>query len=268
MKFKTIFLIFNIVLIFSFAIIYIMPLIMLGWEYTRLFWTKNWFLPVIFMLVIGILNTYFIINWKLFHYLEKEDWESLITHIEGKLYREGRFREQFIRILVNAYLVKSDISAIEKVEKEIRNRKPSLLPKFALQLGIPHLLRNEPRDMLDYYGAFLRSAPGQDRDWIQWNYAFALLLNEKREESKEELRVLSEKISEPLLKLLVLYLLDSFSRSDDAVKDLVDSGRKELREKAPSGSWEQITERNRMNVQVVVLSKLIKDAQNWLFGNT
>ena len=50
MKFKTIFILFNIVIIASFAIIFFMPLMMLGWDYTAIFWKNNWFLPIVFHL--------------------------------------------------------------------------------------------------------------------------------------------------------------------------------------------------------------------------
>ncbi len=69
MKFKTIFILFNAVIIFSFLIIYFMPLMMLGWEYATVFWSKNWFLPLLFAGVLALLNTYFISNWKLFSLL-------------------------------------------------------------------------------------------------------------------------------------------------------------------------------------------------------
>lgn len=266
MKFKTIFLIFNIVLLFSFGIIYFMPLIMLGWDYTKLFWSKNWYLPVIFALVIATLNIYFIINWKVFHYLEREDWDNLIAHIEEKMYKKGRYREQLVKILLNAYLVKSSITAIEKAEEQITAHKPSLLPKIALWLGLPHLLKNEPSDMLAYYSRYLDTTKGQDRDWIRWNHAFALMLSQKRDEAKQALLSLLLRIKEPLLKLLTLYLLDSFSSSDDKVREQTDEQKKELKEKYPPSVWDGVVDRGRVNVQVVVLSKLIKDAQNWLFG--
>jgi len=265
-KFKTIFLIFNIVLIFSFAIIYFMPLVMLGWDYTRLFWAKNWYLPVIFVAVIAALNVYFIINWKVFHYLEREDWDALIAHIEDRMYHKGRYREQTVKILLNAYLVKSDIAGIERVEAETSEHKPALLPRLSIWLGIPHLLKNEPSDMLAYYGRYLETAPGQDRDWIHWNYAFALMLSRKQEEAKSELVGLASRIREPILKLLTLYLLDSFAASEDTVRELVEKEKKDLKDKNPPSSWEGLLDRGRANVQVVVLTKRVKDARNWLFG--
>ena len=266
MKFKTIFLVFNIVLVFSFAIIYFMPLIMLGWDYTKLFWAKNWYLPVIFILVIAALNVYFIINWKVFHYLEREDWDSLIAYIEGNVYKENKYREQLIKILLNAYLVKSDIASIEKMEAHLSANKPGMLPKFAIQLGIPHLLKNDSGDMLAYYSRFLDTASAQDREWIAWNHAFALMMGNEREDAKARLSSLVTKTRDPLLKLLTLYLLDSFVVTDDAVRELSEAEKKALKEKCPPSVWEGVVEKGRTNVQVVVLSKLIKDAQTWLFS--
>ena len=73
MKFRLIFIVFNVVLVISFLVIYVTPLLILGWSYTRIFWANNWYLPVIFVGIIGVLNAYFASNRKLFRLLENED---------------------------------------------------------------------------------------------------------------------------------------------------------------------------------------------------
>ena len=62
MRFKIVFILFNVVIVASFLIIYLMPLAMLGMDYTREFWANNWGLPIVFVVILAILNGYFTIN--------------------------------------------------------------------------------------------------------------------------------------------------------------------------------------------------------------
>ncbi|NLJ47390.1 MAG: hypothetical protein GX430_12650, partial [Treponema sp.] len=62
MKFKTIFILFNAVVAFSFLFIFLFPLFILGGEYAVGFWKTNWFLGILFLVILGILNWFFLSN--------------------------------------------------------------------------------------------------------------------------------------------------------------------------------------------------------------
>ena len=265
MKFKTIFILFNIVIIISFLIIYLMPLFMLGWEYTSVFWAKNWFLPVIFVAVIGGLNAYFISNWTLFRYLEAEKWEPLIEYLEAKIYSEEKLRDQYVRILINAYLVRGRAGEIHRLKEKAEEKRPKLLKKFTLQFGIPYILDNDSTGMKEFFGRFLEEDSGREGRWIRWNYAFASFLEEDKEEAKKILLPLAREAKDPLLKLLSLYLLDPFSSSDEEAGRVVARGTKSLLDKHDRDSWEKELNRGKDNVYIVILSRLLGEATEWLF---
>ena len=265
MKFKVIFILFNVVILVSFLVIYFMPLMMLGWDYTRVFWGKNWGLPVLFVAIIGLLNGYFIANWKLFQLLEREDWPELISHLEHKIYSRKFILPHHIRILVNAYLVRSDLDAIGKLEAFMKKEKEKLIPKFALAFGIPYLLRNNGSEMKDYYSRFLE-IKSRDRHWIRWNYAFSLILQGEKEKAQEALmRVVAQK-TDPVLQLLTLYLLDSLRPEDHAVRASVADGADTLKNRFGPSSWAREVEKSKNNVQVVILSRLVEEATDWIFA--
>ncbi len=264
MKFKFIFILFNLIILISFLAIYFMPLIMLGWDYTKVFWGRNWGLPLFFIAVIGLLNTYFILNWKVFTLLERENWPALITHLEHRIYEKKLILSQQVKILINAYLVRSELDAIGKLEGFIRDRKPKLLQKSALAFGIPHLLRNDSMEMERYYSQFTH-IKGRDGAWLRWNYAFALILKGNKEESEAVLAGVCAEKTEPVLALLSIYLLHSLKPTTEHAV-LVEKGRDHITSRYTPNQWVREIERSKSSVQIVVLQKLIEEATDWLFS--
>lgn len=264
MKFKIIFILFNIVILVSFLVIYFMPLVMLGWDYTRVFWGRNWGLPVVFVAIIGLLNAYFVYNWKLFTMLEREDWPALIAYLERRIYERKLIVTQQVRILVNAYLVRSDLAGIEKLESFIKEHKPRVLPRFALVFGIPYLLRNNSDEMQAYFSRFV-DMKGRDGGWLRWNHGFSLVLQGKKEEAEERLGLVCAEKTDSVLALLAVYLLDSLKPEDEDAKALIEAKRAGLRKRYTQAMWAKEVERGRSNIQVVILSKLVDEATEWLF---
>ena len=264
MKFKLIFALFNIVIVVSFLVIYLMPLFMLGWEYTRAFWSSNWGLPLIFLAIIGALNGYFVFNWRLFQLLEREDWGALAGHLEHRIYHRKIILAQQVRILVNAYLVRSDLSAVGKLEAFVREHRAKMLPRVALVLGIPHLLRNDGEAMERYFGEFAESTV-RDRYWLRWCLAFSHVLVRKQQRAVEILEGLANRVREPVLLLLCAYLLDSSRPGEDQPGSAVTGAKNALKKRYSSSSLAEEVERSKNHVQVVILSRLIEDASDWLF---
>jgi len=263
-KFKTIFILFNSVIILSFLIIFFMPLIILGWEYTSVFWSKNWFLPIMFVAVLAVLNTYFLSNWRLFSLLERENWDELIALLEDGVYRKKRYRLQPLRVLINAYLVKSDIESIRKLENLLKEENGKKLEALSLQFGIPYLLKNEPDEMETYFGTYRECVSGEDKGWMDWNFAFSLLLNQKRMEAAEVLTGLLESSKSPVILLLAAYLLDGDAEADETAKKKITSTVLHLQKRYGASGLEKEVEKSRSNVEVVILSKLISDALEWM----
>ena len=265
MKFKIIFIIFNIVIVASFLFIFFMPAIFLGWEYSRLFWSSNWILGAAFLAVLGGLNAYFISNWRLFQHLEREEWSALIDYLEDQIYRKRRFNRQRIRILINAYIVSSRTDDIARLEEFLRAEKPQLIPRFALALGVPHLIKNDPTDMELYYGELKDKKGTKDPLWVRWSYAFSLMLSQKTELAREELLAISREAKDPIVRLLTAYLLDAYDSQDQEVRNVVLETVRSITGEYTMDSWRKEVERQRSNIQIVVLANLIDDATAWAF---
>jgi hypothetical protein len=105
-----------------------------------------------------------------------------------------------------------------------------------------------------------------DRDWVSWNHAFSLLQTKESDAARTELSVLVDRVSDPVLLLLTIYLLDVLARNDASVESRVSSKRDALKAQHTPVSFQKAIEKSSANIQVVVLSRLLQDASQWLFA--
>lgn len=266
MKLKAIFVIFNVLIGVSFLFVFLMPAFFLGWDYTQLFWRDNWYLALLFVAVLAILNGYFVANWRLFNALESEDWDAVILVLEQRTLARGRFSASAIRLLVNAYVVTGHPEKIETLEAHLREHHPRRVARHAMILGIPHLLSNDGADMEAYYGEMLEQVRGTEADWVRWSYAFALMLQQKFAEASTTLTTLVEKLKPGVLLGLSAYLLDAYSRTDDGVNAAVADARKRITASISRREWQKQVDRERGELYVLVLTRLLHDVTTWLYG--
>lgn len=264
MKYKLIFTLFNIVIIVSFATIFLLPLLFLGMDYARVFWSENWFVLPIFLVAIAVLNVYFVGNWKVFSFLENEDWEGLKSLLHARIFDRKSLRKSNVRLYINACLVTGDVSGIADLREYLEKEKPSVLRNHALYLGLPFLRDREMPALEEFYGRF-QGQRMPDRAWVEWFHAFALFHNGKVDEASEILKGILNRKPGDLKKGLSAYLL-GHSR-DDADRALSSETAEKLRSKYTMAGWRKQLERQQSAIQVVVLGKLIEDVTSWLFSD-
>jgi len=267
MKFKTIYILFNAVILLSFGFIFLMPLLLLGSDYFALFVSKNWIAGVLFLLTLIIINGYFLWNWKLFRLLESEDWRGLIHLLEYRVFQKGRCRKATVKMLINAYVVTSNVDKISALESHLREKKSTLLRTFALQFGIPYLLKmkDEPKAAETYFGRAAEGTNVPHRDWLRWSYASALLLERQFDAAKVTLQELLDSKIDPVLQLLAVHSLSFFAGTDPRLAERVEGDRKALAQRFTSAQWDRRIESNSKNIQIVLFNGIIRDAKSWLF---
>ena len=264
MKFKLIFLLFNILIFLSFAVVIIMPIMMLGPDYPISLWSTTWYLPALFILIIIAIDSYFFINWRLFSLLEAEKWPELVNFLEGKIYKGGTIRTSYVRILIQSYFVTGNVRKIEPLEQHLREKRPALLKKFALELGMPKVLHKEHNDMVAFFGEFSdQNVP--NRKWIRFLHAFGVIMKREHADGREMLLELSREVKEPVLKVLIMYTLDPFRTLDDEVLERVDEMKSEMEARYNRGQLERELDRHKENIAMIVMTPIIRDAIIWLF---
>jgi hypothetical protein len=267
MKFKTIYILFNAVILLSFGFIFLMPLLLLGSDYFALFVSKNWIAGALFLLTLITINGYFLWNWKLFRLLESEDWRGLIHLLEQRVFQKGRCRKATIKMLINAYVVTSGVDKISALESYLREKKPALLRTYALQFGIPYLLKmkDEPKAAESYFGRAAERADAPHRDWLRWSYASSLLLERQFDAAKVTLLELLDSKLDPVLELLALHGLSFFTGVDPHLAERVETERRRLARRFTSEQWDKRIESNSRHIQIVLFNGIIRDAKRWLF---
>ncbi|MFW5684726.1 MAG: hypothetical protein ACOC1I_07730 [Spirochaetota bacterium] len=265
MKFRFLFIVFNVVILASFMLIFLMPALVLGWEYSSVFWRSNWPVGLVFLVVLAGLNAYFVYNWKVFRLLESEEWDALIDYLERETYERKRVTRQRARILINAYVVTGRIDGIARLESFVREVTPRLVPKLAVELGIPHLLSNDGERMAAYFGD-VKDARGLVQPlWVRWCYAFALMSQTRFEEARGELSALLQETKDPLLGALTAHMLEPFGSQNEQTAQLVSEARAELRSRYTPSRLDRELERQKHRLQVLFLSSRIEEARDWVF---
>jgi len=265
MKLKAIFVILNVVLGVAFLVIFLTPVFMLGGDWSSLFWSRNWPIALVFLLALGAVDVYFLLNWSLFDGLEKEDWTRVAGFLEKRIYHHGWVSPMRVRLLLNTYLVTSNTESILALETFLRGRKPRLINQFSLQFGIPYLLAKDPKEPEAFFRGLLAGKVAE-RDWMRWNHAFSLLQMKSPAEARPELTSLAQSGRDPVLQLLSIYLLDVVSRDDPAQEQEVLSLRTSLRDRVTQPELMKAIEKAGNNMEVIVLSRMLREAVDWLYA--
>ena len=262
MRFKSIFWLFNFVVIMALILISAASIFILEDNSATLFWGNMWLLLLTFIVMIGALDFYFIRNWSLFTYLEQEDWPSLLAWLEDRLYIRGKLNRPYANLLINTALSVSNLDAVKKLETEIRQRKPGLIKSLGVSLGIPVLLEQNWSVVAGYYGPLADDPKTLRRDWAQWCRA--------RATEKEGIPELAEllNVKDVSIRLLSVQVLDQFADElTGSQADLLEKVKSELRITMKGSAGERALQRSREDhLMAVVLSPRVNETRKGLLA--
>lgn len=269
MKSSTIFILFNVVVGASFLFLFGLPFLVLGGASALEFWAGNWPPAVALAAVLAGIDGYFLANRRLFSLLEQENWPALTHYLEDRIVTRGRWSAALVRLLANTYLVLADAAAVGRLEAKLAAAKPRWLEREALVFGVARVLSGE--GAAEFFAARLaarggKAAKGAGAEWLDWYYAFALLLRRDFAAAADVLAPLSARAKDALVVgLSAFFLEDSLAKALPArAADLAAaaaSARARLTAKLPSrAAWEKEVERGRASIHVVVLNKSLAEA--------
>jgi hypothetical protein len=268
MKFRTIFWIFNIVLLFSFLAVGFMPIPLLGMEITLQFWSDYWYLFLAFLLGIVVINVLFLQNFRLFQLMEEEDWDKLRAYLYEKM-QKGRLDERDARNFLNTALMTNKPQLIPELREHLKTHRPQLLEKLALYLGLPFFVQQDLQASEEYYQRYLESSRAENRDWIRWLYAFSRAVQKKTEGTKEAFADLVGGAKDPIVRLLSLFLLENFQTSFTPEEEkLFQSAKEALQAQYSPSAWKKVLEKaSSVNILILLVKNIISDAYTWLTGD-
>ena len=272
MKFKSIFLLFNVVILVSFLFVFAMPFFALGGAFALSFWGSNWPLAAVLLLILAGVDGFFFANLRLFSLLEREDWPALVAYLEDRVLKRGRYSSRLVRLLANTYLVLSDSAAVVALESKAAAAKPVLLDRNAMVFGTARVLSGDHAGAAAFFAEREASGKAEAPEWVRWYRAFALLLGRDFSAAADILSVLAAEAKDPLVIGLAAYFLDDAVRKAlpdraEALHSAAEEGKARVLKGLPSHTaWNKETEKSRTEIHVVVLAKSLDDAGRFLYA--
>jgi hypothetical protein len=266
LKFKLIFVIFNLAFLVFLFVLYFMPFFVFGSGAASYFRYSIWPLALFLIVILAVLDVYYALNHRLFPLLEREDWPALSSYLEEQVLGKGRYSNRLVKLLATTYLVMADVPAVAELENRIAIAKPALVERNALVFGAARILGK------DYAGALriFSSRTGRGGDWLNCYYGFTLLLDRKPKEAAEQFRLLAAGSADALISgLAAWFLADTLGgRTGESYKAAAEEGRLRVRKNLKNrAAWDAELGKLETDVHVVVLRKYLIEAGDWIFGS-
>jgi hypothetical protein len=272
LKFKSIFILFNIILIIFLAVLCLTPALMLGSSFAASFWRANWFLVLVLGAILMGFDAYFIINQRLYALLEKEDWPALVHYLEDRVIRQGKYSHRLVRLLANTYLVLSDSPSVMSLENKAAIAKPSLVDDNVLVFGTARILGRDISGAVRFFGTRVDSSKPALRQWIRWYYGFALLLDRQYAQAADEFSLLARSSSDGVIAALAAYFLkEAVVRALPDRAEEIDAasaeGRKRVLKALPAlKNWTREISRINSEIHAAALAKYLDETGKWLYA--
>lgn len=270
MKFKALFITFNIVLFLSFVTIFFLPYFILDSIFMIEFWSKNWFFALIFLVILGIVNGVFLAHWKTLTYLEKEDWPGLSRHLEIIVFDKHRFGKRKVGLLCDALILLGDFRTLGKLESELKEKKPRLFAALSIKFASAFLLAKR------YEAVYaLAQELGTHKDantpWLSFYGSFALHLQNEWERAADGFILLCGTSFDPLVTALsgcmcAIIQKKHLNERDEQLRGASRVAKGRVTAKMNASKWHTYIDEEKAAMHVVVLGKLIDETGTWLYG--
>ncbi len=270
MKLKVLYITFNIVLFGLLFTVFFLPLLYADGSIAREFWSINWVFSSIFLIIILVINIIFFRNRRLVEAIESEDWTALSRDLEEQIFDKKKMSFKNVRLLIESLLLLSDFPTINRLEVILRNNKPEFIPRLAPKFAASKLLSGNFADLLDFTEKFSKSNQTQN-EWMSFYYAFALQLLHEYDKSVIEFKKLQEESPNKLIKVLSSYFFLSVLKSyNKLLPKEIDAKfadiKSEINKSFTQAKWKRFIAKEKQEIHIMVLTKLIDSATDWIFN--
>jgi hypothetical protein len=277
LKFKSIFILSNIIIFVFLSFIGVAPFLIMGAGFVSEFWRMAWPLFLVLAAFLAALEVFFIINYRLFSLLEREDWPALAQYLEMRVIRKGHYNPHLVRLLANTYLVLSDSLSVMNLENKTALVKPALIESNALVFGAARILAKDIAGAVNFFAARLNAGSGKVRrgqvQWLRWYYGFALLLDRQFAPAAEQFTLLAKEADDALVAgLSAFFLYDTLrkllpERGLELKAAALDSQERVKKFLRTPGDWDKETAKIETEVHAAILYKNLGDAARWIYGS-
>jgi hypothetical protein len=270
MKIKTMFIIFNSIIVCFMVII--------GASFAignsiRVLGVQLWGLLALCAVVLIAFDAYYLVNAKLLSFLEREDWPALVQHLEMRTLTKGRYSSRSVRLLAQAYLILSDTASLVNLENKTALAKPRLVETYALIFGTARLLEKNMAGAANFFSARIhcRKPNKADLPWLRFYYGFSMLLDWRFAEAAEEFIILTKISNNAVITGLVAWFLSDYlvktlpDRSAD-IAAAIEFARKQVKEAVYDlQQWNAKVSKLQREPHVAIIIRYLDKAGVWIF---
>jgi hypothetical protein len=271
-KFKSLFIVFNAVLLIFLAVLCLIPAFVLGGAFAELFWQTNWYLIIVLLIILIGFDAYFIVNWQLYALLEREDWPALVSYLEDRVIRQGKYSSRLVRLLANTYLVLSDSPSVMSLENKAAIARPSLVDENVLVFGTARILSRDIPGAIRFFESHAASAKPRLKPWIGWYYGFSLMLGKQFDEAAQAFTPLASDSPDAVVTALSSYFLATtlaklLPGKAPGYAAVAAGGKERVRKALPDRArWFKETAKLSTEIHAAAIAKYMEEAGAWIYA--
>ncbi|MDR1073807.1 MAG: hypothetical protein LBL45_09065 [Treponema sp.] len=270
MKIKTMFIIFNSIIVCFMVIIGAS----FGLENSmQALGVQLWGAFALCVVVFIAFDAYYLVNAKLLSFLEKEDWPALVQLLETQTLTKGRYSSRSVRLLAQAYLILSDTASLVNLENKTALAKPQLVETYALIFGTARLLEKNMTSAANFFSARIHSRKPNKADllWLRFYYGFSMLLDWRFAEAAEEFIILTKISNNAVITGLTAwflfdYLVKTLPDRNADITAAIESARKQVKEAVYDlQQWNAKASKLQRKPHVAIIIQYLDKAGAWIF---
>ena len=275
MKFKYLTIAFSIIIVFILFMAFLLPLLtkLPGTGLQRLSTSSYagfWFISLslfIFMAIILVgFGVFFLLNYRLFSLLEREDWPALAFYLEHEIFEKKRYSTRKVQLLASSYMVISDYPSVMKLESKAILAKPVTVSKNALIFGAARVLSGSYKEAAVFFRRYM-----EKNDWVRWYYGFSGLLSGDYNQAESEFSALTVSSRDFIITGLSAYFMANnlikYSQKPDECRSAAGNGRSRVTKKIKSAAgWKKEVAKTASEVHIAIIRKYVEETGKWLFS--
>jgi hypothetical protein len=241
-------------------------------ELTWLFWP----LGIAMILSLSIMNVVYFLNRKLLTLLEQENWPALTAYLEQKVYKEGRYKPRYIKLLAQSCLAAGNFDGVENLKNRLAAAKPALVEDNALVLGTACLLGGNTAAAVEFFQERLEKGKSKKMNWLRWYYGFSLMLTGAYEKAGAVFGELAASMpaagaDDVLVTALAAFVLTELAGKNPKAaaewRVCAEEGKSRARKTLKTaGKWTKKAEQLKTEVYGAVIRSYVDRTGAWIWG--
>ena len=272
MKFKYLIIAFSILIVFFLLMTVLLPLFIP--DIAQVVNLRYVISPLLILIsvILVCFGIFFLINYRLFLLLEREDWPALAYYLEQKIFVKNKYSSWFVRLLASSYMVISDYPSVLKLENKASHAKKSVIEKNVLIFGTARVISGDYKETAAFFKTHLDNGRlrKEDREWVRWFYGFSLLLGGAFDEAEQEfLPIVVSSRSVLITGITAYFLANNLAKNSLRRQDCLsaaENGRSRVVNKLKRlESWKKEVSKTETEIHIAIIRKYINEAGVWLF---